>query len=177
MKLGIDIHHVIDHDPKFFSSLAKAVLAAGGEIHVLTGSIITENLKEELRNYGMEWTKLFSIADYYKDKPDVEMWYDSENRPWVSTELWNMAKATYAKEEGLDLVIDDTAVYGDYFTENSFAFCKIINKSGIKHRPKAVMPPAPSSLSKQKPVEEHGKVIDIDNKSKIYKDILNRKME
>lgn len=177
MRVGIDLHGVINHDPKFFSSLAKAIIAAGGEIHIMTGSIITNELRQELRNYGMEWTRLFSIADYYKNKPDVEMWYDSENRPWLSTDLWNRAKADYAKENDLDLVIDDTAVYGDYFTETSFAFCKIINKSGIKHREKAVMPPAPSSLSIEQSTEENGKVIDINNKGKIYQDILNRKME
>ena len=144
MKIGIDLHGMINYQPKFFSDFAKAILAAGGEIHVMTGSHITLALEKELKNYGIEWTRLFSIADYYKDKPGIEMWYDKEGRPWVSEELWNQAKAIYAEEEELDLVMDDTSVYGDYFKTTSFAHCKIINKSGIEHRPKAVMPPKPT---------------------------------
>ena len=147
MKIGIDVHGMINHDPKFFSDLSHAIVAAGGEIHIMTGSRITEKLEEELINFGMKWTKLFSIADYYTNKPGVEMWEDSEGRPWISDELWNMAKAKYAAEQSLDLVIDDTVVYGDYFSTTSFALCKIINKSGIVHRSKDVMPPKPTHES------------------------------
>lgn len=142
MKIGLDYHCVINHDPKFFSELSKAIIAAGGQIHIMTGSRITPELEQELINLGMSWMKLFSIADYCKES-GYDMWEDADGRPWVDENLWNQAKAIYAEEQGLDLVMDDTAVYGNYFTTTSFAACKIINKSGITHRSKAVMPPKP----------------------------------
>ncbi len=143
MKIGLDLHHVIDHDPKFFSKLSAAIIAAGGEIHILTGSEISEKIISELKNYGMVWTKLFSIADYYKAQPGVKMWRDKEGRPWVSDLEWNCAKGLYAEQEGLDIVLDDTPIYGEYMKDTSYAICKVVNKSGIEHRPKAKMPPPP----------------------------------
>ena len=70
------------------------------------------------------------------------MWRDEQGRPWVDKELWNRAKGEYAAEQQLDLVLDDTQEYGQYFT-TSFAFCTIVNKSGKIRKPKAVMPPPP----------------------------------
>lgn len=142
IKVGLDIHGMIDHDPKFFAELSRVLVASGHEVHIMTGSHITDAVIEELKRYNMHWTELFSIADYYKTKKDVQMWYDEQNRPWVSPELWNQAKAKYAEAAGLDLTLDDTASYQDYFV-TSVGICKIINKSGKVHRPKAVMPDAP----------------------------------
>ncbi len=142
IKVGLDIHGMIDHDPKFFAELSRVLVAAGHEVHIMTGSHITKGVVEELKKYNMQWTALFSIADYYKEQKDVQMWYDEQNRPWVSTDLWNQAKAKYAEATGLDLTLDDTASYQDYFV-TSVGICKVINKSGKVHRPKAVMPDAP----------------------------------
>lgn len=146
IKLGLDVHGCISYDPKFFSALTKLIVNAGGEIHVLTGPHITDKVKNELKNFNITYTHLFSIADYYKNKPEVVMEYDAEGRPWVSDELWNKAKGQYAAEKDLDLVLDDTLEYGQYFT-TAYAHCTIINKSGIPRKPKAKMPP--SMISKQ----------------------------
>lgn len=145
MKIGIDLHAVITFDEKFFSEFSHAIVKSGGEIHVMTGSMITDKVIDELKNYGINYTHLFSIADYYKSKPDVVVWYDEQGRPWVSDELWNKAKGSYAQEQGLDLVLDDTEEYGKHFT-TSFAHCNIINKSGIERKPKAKMPPPPEAI-------------------------------
>lgn len=144
IKLGLDIHGMIDSDPKFFAELSRVLVEAGHEVHITTGSFITPEIVSELKNYGMEWTHLWSISDYYKSKPEVEMWYDEKGRPWVSDELWNKAKAEYAKEQELDLLLDDTEVYGKYFT-TSFGFCKVLNKSGKIKEVKATMPDKPKT--------------------------------
>lgn len=144
VKIGLDIHGCIDYDPKFFAEITKSLVESHHEVHVMTGSEITPAIIAELKGYGIMWTHLFSISDYYKDKKDVELWRDDQGRPWVTTDLWNIAKSQYAKEKNLDLVIDDTAVYGEYFTTTSFAHCSIINKSGKIRLPKAVMPISPT---------------------------------
>ena len=142
IRIGIDIHGMIDYDPKFFFSFSSTMVEAGHEIHIMTGSEIQPAIVAELRGYGIMWTHLFSISDYYKNKPNVKLWRDERGRPWVDPDLWNQAKGLYAKEQNLDLVLDDTQEYGQYFS-TSFAFCKIINKSGKSRGPKAVMPDPP----------------------------------
>lgn len=151
IKIGCDLHGTITNDPEFFSILSKTLVTAGNEFHILTGSFITEQLKKELNDSGLHYTHLFSIADYYKNQPDSGIWFDEIGRPWVSDELWNCAKGKYAEENNLDLVLDDTACYGDYFT-TSFGCCKIINKSGKERKPKAKMPPKPIVISIHRPL-------------------------
>lgn len=143
LKIGLDIHGCIDYDPEFFSELSRTLIALGHEVHITTGSFITDKIKEELRGYGMEWTHLWSISDYYKNKPGIELWLDEKGRPWVDDELWNMAKGDYAKSQNLDLCIDDTEVYKKYFS-TSIAICNITNKAGKIRDKKAQMPPKPT---------------------------------
>lgn len=153
IKIGFDIHGCIDYDPKFFSELTKSLVESHHEVHIMTGSEITPAIVAELKGYGIMWTHLFSISDYYKNMKDVELWRDDQGRPWVTDDLWNVAKSQYAKEESLDLVIDDTAVYGEYFTTTSFAHCSIINKSGKVRLPKAVMPVSPTEKKRLSQVD------------------------
>ena len=57
--LGLDLHGVIDSLPEVFAFLSKAVVDAGGEVHILTGSKI-EQAKEELkkiRKRFYDWMK------------------------------------------------------------------------------------------------------------------------
>ena len=143
LKIGLDVHGCIDQDPEFFGELSRTLIALGHDVHITTGSLITDKIKEELRGYGMEWTHLWSISDYYKNKPGVELWYDEKGRPWVDESLWNMAKGDYAKEQQLDLCIDDTEIYKKYFS-TSIAICSINNKTGKQRGTKAIMPPKPS---------------------------------
>ena len=145
IKIGIDIHGMIDYDPEFFAILSKTLVESGHQIHVMTGSEIQPAIIAELRGYGIYWTHLFSISDYYKNKPDIQMWRDERGRPWVDPELWNLAKGLYAQEQNLDIVLDDTEEYGKYFS-TSFGFCKIINKAGKRRGPKAVMPTPPGEI-------------------------------
>mgnify|MGYP006374392659 FL=1 len=148
LKIGLDIHGCIDSDPSFFGELSRTLIALGHEVHITTGALITDKIKEELKAYGMEWTHLWSISDYYKNKPGVELWYDEKGRPWVDENLWNMAKGDYAKQQELDLCIDDTDIYKKYFS-TSIAICSIINKTGKIKEEKAKMPPKPSLTEKK----------------------------
>jgi len=143
LKIGLDIHGCIDADPEFFSELSRTLVALGHEVHITTGSFITDKIKEELKGYGMEWTHLWSISDYYKNKPGIELWLDEKGRPWVDGNLWDMAKGDYAKSQGLDLCIDDTDAYKKYFS-TSIAICNIVNKTGKIRGAKAQMPPKPT---------------------------------
>ena len=111
MKIGLDIHGVIDTNPKFFAEFSKAIVAAGGEIHVVTGPKL-EAVKADLVTWGIVYTHFFSIVESVAE--DQVRWEDKDN-PWVDAEVWNRRKAKYCKEHGIDLHIDDTSEYGVHF--------------------------------------------------------------
>src|SRR5262245_61257895 len=113
MKIGIDIHGVINAKPEFFSILTCLLVQNGHEVHVLTGSKETQEIIDELDNHGIAWTHFFSITDYCIKK-GVNVWYDEKNTPWMDQNEWEKAKGEYCAKEQIDLHIDDTIKYGDF---------------------------------------------------------------
>jgi len=42
MKVGLDIHGVVDVRPEFFSELSKLLVSNGHEVHIITGGSVKE---------------------------------------------------------------------------------------------------------------------------------------
>lgn len=120
-KISLDIHGVIDSDPNFFSFLSKAIISAGGEVHVVTGGTI-ERAKEEVIKYDISYTHLFSIVEYHKSigTPTREN-HPKYGFPMISDAAWDRTKADYCELHNIDLHIDDTMAYNDMF---STPFCR-----------------------------------------------------
>jgi hypothetical protein len=115
MKFGFDIHGVLDDLPETFKVLNNALYDAGHEIHIITGSHITQEIKSQLEDMGIKYHHIFGIADYHRDN-GTEMWYDDNQTPWLDRDMWNKTKGDYCREHGIALHFDDTDVYNDYFT-------------------------------------------------------------
>jgi hypothetical protein len=122
-KLGIDLHGVSDTASEFFTLITKLLIADGNEIHLMTGSHEGEKLTQQLKEAGVNYTHFFSISDYLKTS-GKNVRYDDKGNPWFSNEDWDSAKSEYAEENNIDLVIDDTERYNEYFT-TPFAYMKI----------------------------------------------------
>lgn len=123
--LALDIHGIINANPTFFAAITRSLIKDGWEIHILTGSHIVEGkIPEELSEYGIAYTHLFSIADYHRENKTTGMWYDTNGDPWVSDEDWDKTKADYCKRNNIPFCIDDTARYAHYF-ETPFAYMSI----------------------------------------------------
>ena len=118
MKLGLDIHGVIDSRPEFFSALTKALIGAGWEIHIMTGGSIKEGtVIQELMDCGVSYTHILSIYDHLKEigaKTNSELGIAS--RYPFPDETWNTVKAQYCVENGIDMHIDDMPEYLEHFT-------------------------------------------------------------
>lgn len=135
MKIGLDLHGIVDTCPEFFGELTRLFVAAGHEIHISTGSHIKEGrVEEKLKEMGIHYTHLFSIADYHKEKGTV-MSYDKEHMPWIKDEDWNKTKGDYCKEHGIDIHIDDTKRYANYFS-TPFLFAGLVKQYGADKVPK-----------------------------------------
>lgn len=120
MKLGLDIHGVIDSNPESFAFMSQSVIANNGEVHIITGGSWTSELEEQLKGYGIKWTSHFSVYDYLLesgiDSIGTIQFPDGTIQKKFDYHLWDTIKAGYCKSNNIDLHIDDTEVYSNYFT-------------------------------------------------------------
>ena len=124
MKLGLDIHGVIDSNPKLFLHIASQY----DEVHIITGGSFKDtkyDLVGDLIELGHDalnrrtkwWDKEFSVFDYLLEtqaKTNEELGVASHH-PFPD-ETWNKVKADYCREHEIDLHIDDMEQYLTYFT-------------------------------------------------------------
>jgi len=117
-KIGVDVHGVLDDNP-FFKEMTALFVAAGHEVHIITGAQFNEHIENKFEKIGIEkgvhYTHFFSISEYLLKKGTNVTWEDSDN-PWFDEKSWNTAKADYCREQGIDIHFDDTEIYSKYFT-------------------------------------------------------------
>lgn len=115
MKLGLDYHGVIDKYPELFGMLSRLVMASGGQVYIITGHRATPEFALSLEHLGIEYTEVLSVVDH-SQRHGVEVRYDGKGDPWIDEEIWNSTKADLCKRYNVDLHIDDSEIYGKYFT-------------------------------------------------------------
>lgn len=133
-KLGIDWHGVLDAIPEHIVFLANAVVAAGGEVHILTGMEWTEKCEEQLKEWGCNYTHHLSIFDYHHKimKTPVVGWHETFNIPKIDNEAWDRTKGDYCREHQISLHLDDTLEYEQYFTTG---FARVFTNNNKPKRP------------------------------------------
>lgn len=114
MKIGLDIHGVIDNNPKFFSALSHAMVSAGHEVHVITGPRF-EKVEKLLIRCKISYTHFFSIVEYEEQRGKVDIKWDKKGDPFMDFFVWDSCKARYCKRMKIDLHIDDSSKYAEHF--------------------------------------------------------------
>ncbi len=115
IKIGIDVHGVLDTAPHFFAKLSRLLVQNGHEVHILTGAEKTETLEKYLKEtLGLSWTHFFSVTSFHKEA-GTEITYIYGN-PYMDNQIWNRAKSKYCIENSIQLHIDDSDTYGKHFT-------------------------------------------------------------
>lgn len=118
MKLGLDVHGVLDANPKDFVTIAKYVRSIGGEVHIITGSSYDENLKQLLLSFNNNcifWDYIVSIQDELIKRKEPEG-INIYGRPYWKDETWDRIKGEYCARNMIDIHYDDTERYSEYFT-------------------------------------------------------------
>jgi hypothetical protein len=114
MRFGIDVHRVADTKKKFFAIFTKRAIEKGHEVHIITGSQRTSEIEAELKEYGIQYTHFFSIADSLLAEGCAVSWKDKDN-PFFDDVYWNDAKARYCESQKIDIHFDDSREYGKHF--------------------------------------------------------------
>jgi len=133
LKLGVDIHGVLDLHPERYSALANAVYDAGGEVHIITGIKYDDDVKKELDSYGIKYTHYFSIVEQIERDGVHLVWRDGQ--PFTDdSEYWNNAKSVYCEKMGIHLMIDDSPTYKDTFNNIDTSYLQVINPERKIHK-------------------------------------------
>ncbi len=127
MRLGFDVHGVIDTFGVFQDLVTKLLEDDDVEIHVISGLASAEI--DDLIGHLIDLSRItnyFSIVDHLVAKPDVEVtWVDG--LPWADEDAWDRAKAEYCLEAGIDVLFDDSPTYVKYFDSIPTIYCQIHN--------------------------------------------------
>ncbi|MFA6158371.1 MAG: hypothetical protein WC763_01975 [Candidatus Paceibacterota bacterium] len=113
IKIGLDLHGVVDTRPDFFKTLTKLLVDNGHEVHIITGAK-SEAEMARIRELGISFTHLFSITDHHI-KAGTALRWDEKGDPHLDPYLWDKTKAEYCKEHSIDLHLDDSDTYGYFF--------------------------------------------------------------
>lgn len=129
MKIGLDIHGVMDEVPELFAVLSKTLVEAGHEVHVITGPPDGPRIREELARLGISFTHFFSIVDYHQSIGS-EIITDAKGHHYVDDYLWDKTKGDYCLREKIDLHIDDSDSYSFFFKT---PYCRFFSKNKRKY--------------------------------------------
>ena len=113
LKIGVDYHGVINSDVAYFKQFCKIALQRGHEVHILSGGP-EEKIVNHLQAEEIEYTRVFTIFDFYNEK-GLACHLPNGNF-YVDENLWNETKAEYCRQNNIDIQIDDSLIYGRYFT-------------------------------------------------------------
>jgi len=116
MKLGIDLHGVIDSNPDLFKNLLTLMSLQNKEVYVVSGPPKVDIIIE-LNNLGFErelhYKDVYSIVDFLKES-GVEMWLKNY-RWWCNKKDWQESKAKICNSLSLEYMIDDKEMYRKAF--------------------------------------------------------------
>lgn len=128
VKIGLDIHGVIDKNPEFWINFTSCFYC---EVYILTGHPKAK-AKQELLDLGLKegihYKEIFSITDYLLNTGVSKAYNYTEGNPWFSEKEWNEAKSTFVKLKGIDVIVDDTIKYKDSMSSNVVFLTPVLNK-------------------------------------------------
>lgn len=124
IKIGIDYHGVITANPVFFKNFNLYAIKNNCQIHIISGGH-KEDIKKYLIDNNIAYSTIWSTVDYYDELNKVQYFEDGSFR--VDDNLWNTAKAWYCAQNKIDFHIDDSVIYGKYFT-TPFCLYNIMEK-------------------------------------------------
>ncbi len=113
IKIGLDLHGVVDARPRFFATLTQLLVKQGHEVHIISGGL-KKNEKAQLKKLGVAYTHFFSISDHHNSLGTPIRW-DKNGNPHLDAYVWDKTKGEYCAKHGIDLHFDDSDLYAYFF--------------------------------------------------------------
>ena len=116
-RIGFDLHGTLDKEEELFQPLLELLMGLGIKIYIISGptwALILEQLNQHGYDLDVHFNEIISVADWLVRR-GVEMWEDEKGRPWASDRDWWSSKYDICKTCNIELLVDDSARYADYF--------------------------------------------------------------
>lgn len=119
MKIGIDLHGVIDAYPEKFKSVIRFLNKTRNYVHIVTG-VPAHKAEIELKEAGLDvdnefyYLQIHSIVDFLLSTGVQFDLSDPEN-PWCDDQIWWDSKARICKTYEIEFLIDDSWKYKSAF--------------------------------------------------------------
>ncbi len=118
IRLGLDVHGVIDDDPVFFADLSRMMFEQGHQMFIVTGREKCKELVDEITSYHIVYTDILSITSYQKMLGTPVSYLDSrKSQPIMDPIVWNPTKAALCASAGVHIMVDDSLIYEKYFSD------------------------------------------------------------
>ena len=117
MIVGFDFHGVAEKHPNVFKPFMELLRAVGAEVWIISGPSMQQLLMEATKaGYfaGVHFDNLVSVVDYLKNT-GVEMWQNDRGSWEADDENWWSSKARLCKMHSVDILVDDSEQYYEYF--------------------------------------------------------------
>ena len=112
-KISFDFHGVINTAPEFFAAVLRTLRRHKVRVYVVSGGP-REYIEQYLAIHKIPYDALWCIFDYFNAREKVEVAADGSFH--IDDALWDAAKGEYCAREKIGLHIDDSEIYGKYFT-------------------------------------------------------------
>ena len=118
MKLGIDIHGVLDTIPNIIKPIMRSMVNDCHDVHIITGipfKYVKDKLDELGVVKGVHYTHFFSVEEWLIENGIKPIRTNKKGRFEYDSKTWDECKAYYCNTHNIGLMIDDSKVYGNYF--------------------------------------------------------------
>ena len=116
MRIGFDLHGVLDKYPTKFKAIIKLLEKTDMQFVVVSGPP-REKVEEELTKLGYDWSEFFdiySVVDFlYND--GVEFDESDPDNLWCDDNIWWDSKARICQKYDIDFLVDDSLKYEPAF--------------------------------------------------------------
>jgi len=123
MKIGLDVHGVIDQHLGFWAIVTDLLVNNGHEVHIITG-LTKKDYDQKALSTWIKFTHFHSITDNLHENGQVYK-TDIHGRKYFDEYEWNTAKAKYCDAFGIEVMLDNSDIYGKYFSTPYFKIGRI----------------------------------------------------
>jgi hypothetical protein len=131
MRVAFDVHGVLD-SLDYFRKLLRGHYLAGDEVFIISGQKFDENVAAGLAKHNLTYHKYISIVEWL-EWLDVPIEWNN-GLPTVPEHVWDTAKSAICLKYDVDIMFDDSPVYGKYFGEDHpTLYVQILNPTRKKY--------------------------------------------
>ena len=131
MRVAFDVHGVLD-SLDYFRKLLRVHYLAGDEVFIVSGQKFDEDVEAGLAKHNLTYHRYVSIVEWLEQTGVPIEWTDG--LPNTPEEAWDVAKAQICARYKVDILFDDSPVYGEHFgPDHPTLYVHVLNPTRKKY--------------------------------------------